>query len=631
MLKIERLALELLEFKVDALATQRVVRGGVPEMWALQRAVERGAASLETAERERFVEVSRRLRALADLPTSSSRRRPSDLDSLRLDGDARSMHGGLLEAHVPEALPTREVRQEQQVLMTLAERVWRDELDAVLARLAAGWRAERDRLTPRLIYTTMRNLRRHGEQRDSVLDVSLRGFRVVEPLAEPEDPLVSLSDLDALAEVGRDLVQVILALGGAASLFPRLKIPAAQSLPFVRHAMLTVAQDPFAGRLSSIVRRGPTTKELRNAMLELDKERLPEAQRALQRRDLEVRLGEALSFERHARQTFQRDVARNVEATHALFERLERQLPARVGGAAPPPRLTGGVLLAVSPALRWDRVPQGADALTLRMAGPVRFTLGGHEVAVMGAGESRTLFVNEVPHPLVPSLVIPIERGELRVDREGEYLHLRWHDSGKALAAQLAEALVQAYVLSHEWHPTLVEVLAGVAGMVGGATEDVVPRAIARAADVTARAPSRRQALEGLVRGAAAAVGAADLGDHVVLGLVQRLQAAISVEPADLAGLLEREDDSEGAVYPLTDEPISVDAGSLKLTVRRYRSRTKGVREQLVVMMPGRVVGSFSDSMVEPVPGGVLVAARGESEVALIFLRDRVLRGRRPF
>ena len=75
MLKIERLALELLEFKVDALATQRVVRGGVPEMWALQRAVERGAASLETAERERFVEVSRRLRALADLPTSSSRRR----------------------------------------------------------------------------------------------------------------------------------------------------------------------------------------------------------------------------------------------------------------------------------------------------------------------------------------------------------------------------------------------------------------------------------------------------------------------------------------------------------------------------------------------------------------------------
>ena len=50
-----------------------------------------------------------------------------------------------------------------------------------------------------------------------------------------------------------------------------------------------------------------------------------------------------------------------------------------------------------------------------------------------------------------------------------------------------------------------------------------------------------------------------------------------------------------------------------------------------MVMMPGRVVGSFSDSMVEPVPGGVLVAARGESEVALIFLRDRVLRGRRPF
>jgi len=629
MLTMERLALELLEFKVDALAKQRVVRGGVPELWAMQRLVQKGTAKLDTGERVRFDEVSRRLRALADLPSSSSRRRPADLDSLRLDGDVHSLHADLLDTERPEAQPSPEIRREQQVLTTLAERVWRDEFDEVLARLAAGWRAERDRLTPRLIYTTMRNLRRHGEGRDSVLDASLRGFRVVEPLAEPEDPLVSLSDLDALAEVGRDLVQVILSLGGPASPFPRLEIPAAQALPFVRNAMLAVAQDPYAGRLTAIVRRGATTKELRNAMMELAKERLPEAQRAVLRRDLEARLSEALAFERHSRQTFQRDVARNVEATHALFERLERHLPARVGGAAPPPRLGGGVLLAVSPALRWDRVPQGADALTLRMAGPVRFTIGGHEVAVMGTGESRTLFVDERPHPLAPSLTIPIERGELRVDREEEYLHLRWEDAGKALAAQLAEALVQAFVLGHERHPTLIEVLAGIAGLVGGTTDDVVERAIARAADITARAPNRRAALEGLLRGAASAVGAGDLGDHVVLGLVQRLQAAISVEPGDLAGLLEREDESDGAVFPLTDEPITADVGPLKLTVRRYRPRTKSVREQLVVMLPGRVVGSFSDSMVESVPGGVLVAARGESEVALVFLRDRTLRGRR--
>ena len=267
MLTLERVALELLEFKVEALAKQRSVRGGIPDLWALQRAVERSASALDTAERERFTEVSRRLRALADLPTSSSRRQATDLDALRLDGEQHTGVAGFDafletdELTAPQASP--EVRQEQQLLVGLAERVWRDELDEILARLAAAWRAERDRLTPRLIYTTMRNLRRHAEQRDSVLDVSLRGFRVVEPLAEPEDPLVSLSDLDSLAEVGRDLVQLILTLGGPASPFPRLEIPPAQALPFVRHAMTTVAQDPYAGRLSPIVRRGPTTKELR--------------------------------------------------------------------------------------------------------------------------------------------------------------------------------------------------------------------------------------------------------------------------------------------------------------------------------------------------------------------------------
>jgi hypothetical protein len=633
MLKLERLALELLEFKVDALAKQRSVRGGVPELWALQRAVERGVAGLDTAERDRFAEVSRRLRALADLPTSSSRRQATDLDTLRLDGEPHPGGGegdALLDTDMALApQPSREVRQEHQVLVGLAERVWRDDLDEVLARLAAAWRAERDRLTPRLIYTTMRNLRRHGEQRDSVLDVSLRGFRVIEPLAEPEDPLVSLSDLDSLAEVGRDLVQLILTLGGPASPFPRLEIPPAQALPFVRHAMMTVAQDPYAGRLSPIVRRGPTTKELRTAMMELSKERLPEAQRALQRRELEARLGEALAFERHSRQTFQRDVARHVEAVQALFERLDRHLPSRVGGSAPAPRLAGGVLMGVSPALRWERVPQGAEALTLRMVGPVRFTLGGQEIAVMGVGESRTLFVNEVAHPLGASLVVPVGRGELRLDREGDYLHLRWRDGGRALASQLAEALVQAYVLGHERHAVLTDVLAGVAGLVGGDPETVVARAVARAGEVTVKAPSRRAALEGLVRGAASAVGASDLGDHVVHGLVQRLQAAMTVDPADLAGLLEREDESVGGVYVVTEDPVTADLGPLKLTVRSYRPRTKGGREQLVVMLPGRVVGSFTDTLVESVPGGVLVGARGDNEFALVFLRDRALRGRR--
>jgi len=629
MVRLELVALELLEYKVEALAKQKPVRGGVQHMWALQRAIGHGMATLGTEERTRFEEVSRRLRAVAELPSSPLRsRHVAALDTLRLNDEPRQEGEALLETDAPENEPSVDVREEQHALQRLAARVWRDELDEEMARLAAAWRAERDRLTPRLIYTTLRNLRRHAEQRDTVLDATLRGFRVVEPLAEPEDPLVSLSDLDSLTEVGRDLVQLILTLGGPDSPVPRLEVPEAQALPFARQAMTVVAKDPYAGKLTPIVRRGPTTRELRTAMAELAKERLPEAQRGVQRRELEARLGEALAFERQARASFQRDVSRALEAVQALFERLERRLPARVGGSAPPPRLAGGVLLGRAPALRWERVPHGADALTLRLAAPVRFTLGGHEVAVMGAGESRTLFVDERPHPVERSSVIQVGRGELRADREGDYLHLRWYDGGRALAARLAEALVQAFVLSHDRHPTLVDVLAGVAGVVGGTGEDVVARAVARAGNVTAKAPNRRQALEGLLMGAASASGT-ELGEHLLHGVAQRLLAALSAEPGDLASLLEREDDADGAAFAVTDEPVTADLGPLKLTVRRYRPRSKTGREQLVVMLPGKVVGSFTDTMVEAVPGGVLVAARGEEEVALVFLRGRVLKGRR--
>jgi len=630
MVRLEPVALELLEYKVDALERQQPVRGGLADLLELSRVIEQGLATLGSDDRARFAAVSRRLQSLTQLQPLSAPARKNTLDTLRLDDGPEGDGEAILETEAGAAEWSHAEREEQQVLQRLAERVWRDEIDEAMARFAAAWRAERDRLTPRLIFTMLRNLRRHAEQRDTVLDATLRGFRVVEPLAEPDDALVSLSDLDSLAEIGRDLVQLILTVGGPDSPLPRLEVPEAQALPFAHQALTIVAKDPYAGKLTPIVRRGPSTSELRTALQEVSKERLPEAQRAALRRDIEARLSEALAFERQSRATFQRDVGRNLEAVQALFERLQRMLPARVGGSAPPPRLGGGVLLGRLPAMRWERVPHNADALTVNMASPVRFTLGGHEVAVMGTGESRTLFVDERPHPLALAqrTAIPVGRGELRVDREGDYLHLRWNDGGRGLATRLAEALVQAYVLSHERHPTLIDVLAYVAGVAGGVDEEVVGRAISRAGTVTSRAPNRRVAVEGLLQGAAAAAGTA-LDEHLMHGLVQRILTALSADPGDLTGLFEREDDAEGAVYGLSEEPTTADLGTLKLTVRRYRPRSKAGREQVVVMQPGRVVGSFTETMVESVPGGVLVAARGEDDVALVFLRGRALRGRR--
>jgi hypothetical protein len=617
---IESMALELLEFKIDALVARKQVRGGIVSMWQLHDIVSRGATALDTEERERFQEVARRLRAVGDLPTRGSVAR-TDLQSLRLDGDQDDGVLAVDDGPEPPEM-SAEVREEQATLQRLAERVWWEELDDVVLRLSAAWRAERDRITPRLVFATLRNLHRYAEDTSFPTDVNLRAFKVREPLPEREDPLISLSDIDSLSELARELIDLVMSLGHGRGTFPQLEVPEASALAYVRQALTAVASDPYAGRFSPIVRRGSTSKELRTALQEIAKERLPEQQKAVVRKELDARLAEVLSFERHQRQTFQRDVAHTLAAAAAVVDRLERHLPGRVGGRAPGPRLAGGVLFAVNPALRWEKVPTGAQAVTMRVTAPVRFTIGGHEVAVMGSGASRTFFVDEKPHALEPHMDLKLDRGRLLVDLEGDYVHLRFRDEGRSLAARLAEGLTVFFVLSHERRDDILAVLRGIADIPTGAPDELVRRAIVRAGSITSRAPNRREALQGLLRGAARAASVA-LADNVVLAMVERIMTTLSVEAVDLAGLLDREENGEGAVYNLTGEPVTVEVGKLKLTVRQYRGRTRGAPDQLVVMLPGTVIGSFTDLLVENVAGGTLICARGDTELGVLFLRER--------
>jgi hypothetical protein len=617
---LESLALELLEYKVDALVARRDVRGGVASLWTLHDLVSRATSTLSADERRRFAEAARRLRAAADLSPRGSTKRV-DLEALTLEGRSDDP-----ELTMDESLPQRtlspEARAEQAVLQRLAERVWWEELDDVVLRLAASWRAERDRLTPRLVYATLRNLHHYAEQPGFAHDANLRGFTVRESVPERGDPLISLSDVDSLAELARELIDLVMSIGGGRGPFPRLEVAEANALSYVRQALLTVAKDPYAGRFSPIVRRGPSSGELRTALEELAKERMPESQKGVLRQDLDKRLAEAQIFERHQREAFGRDVSRSLAAATAVAERLQRHLPARVGGRAAGARLQGGVLFALNPALRWEKVPAGVKAITLRFTGPVRFTLGGHEVAVMGTGTSRTFFVDERPYALEPHMDVRLDRGRLLVDVEGDYLHLRFRDEGRSLAARLAEGLAVYFVLSHERRDDLLSALQGLAQAATGAPDELVRRAIGRVGEITARAPNRRSAMEGLLRGAALATGVG-LEDNLVLALVERFMTVLNVEAADLAGLMDREDGAAGAIYHLAGEPITVELGTLKLTVRQYKGRGKDVPDQLVVMLPGQVIGSFGDLLVEAVGGGTLICARGEQELVALYISGR--------
>ena len=619
------IALELLEFKLDALVTRRPVRGGVASLWRLHGLIDAGRADLGHEDRERFADVSRRLRAVAELPARGSGARPS-LDALRLDdgdGSRDTDNGVVLEVDEPVATSRDPLLvEERERLKTLAERVWWEELDEVVLGLAAGWRAERDRLTPRLVYATLRNLQRHAERPSHASDIGLQRFKVTEPLPEREDPLISLSDVDSLGELARELLDLVMSVGQGRGVLANLDVPPAGALAYVRQALTTVAQDPYAGKFSLLVRKGPSSNELRTALQELSKERMPETQKAVVRRELDARLAETLAFERHQRDMFQRDVARCGEHVQALVDRLERHLPARVGGRAPGPRLLGGVLFAVNPALRWERVPPGAEAFTLRMIGPARFTIGGHEIALMGSGDTRSIFADGTSHPLAPHMDVRVGRGRLLVDVEGEYLYLRFRDEGRSLASLVAEALAAAYVLTHERAPDLLAVIAGVAGERSAVPFETVRRAIGRAGEITSRAPQRRVAIEGLLRGSARAAGI-NLGDNLVHGLTERFLTALNVESGDLAGLIDREDAASGSVYAIGDDPLTVDVAGSKLTIRAYRGRNRMGIDQLVVMLPGQVIGSFSDVLVEGIANGTLVCARSEQELAVLHLKDR--------
>ncbi len=618
MLKLESIALELLEYKVAEYRATRQVRGGVSAMWDLFGHLTREMGSLSQAERDRLEAASQTLKLISDASQGSAARAP-DIDMLVLGEDPDVELVEREDASEPAAAMSPEVREEQAVLQRLARRVWWEQVDEFVMRVAAGWRAERERQTARVMFGTLQNLQRNSVKKTFAQDVNLRGFEVLETIPEFNDPLVSLSDLDSLAEIVRDLINTIMTLGKPGSTYADLEVRESNALAFLRQAALAVAQDPYAGKLSLVEHKGPSSKQLRLAIQEIAKERLPEGQRGAHRRELEKRLAETLAAERNQRQMFQRDVMQFTDLVHAFFDRLADYLPTSVGGRASGPQLEGGVLFAVNPALRWEAVPPGATALTVHLMGPVRFELAGKEIAVMGTGPSRSLFVEDREVPLQDRMVLDLDRSRLTVFHEGDYVHFRYREQGGSLAVRLAEALVVLFVLGDRQRDDLLTVLKVLAGSVQGEPQDLVSRAVARANQVSARAPSRRQAVEGLLRGAARAAGVA-LDDNAVLGLVQRFVDAMTVDPNDLTQVLESVPGAESNVYQLTGEPLTVDLGGQKITVRQYRGRGREAQESLVAMLPGQVLGSFTDYLIAPMGGGTLALVRGEQELAVLHV-----------
>lgn len=641
-----RIALELLEYKVEDVRNRRPVRGGPDSVWRLQQHVEEHAELLEPDDLQKFRSLSRELglrqdtiapsrltapsgvgfdqlilhddSASAPLPMRDTRPPAGDDPWLAIGGDADEEDAAVLvTGHEPTPTGTPRENREQESLHRLAQRVFGRDVDRFAEGVAATWRAERERLTARIMFATLRNLERYRESDGFERDANLRRFRVKQPLPPRVDPLVSLSDVDSLKVIAMETVEAVLHLRNEP---PMPQIERRESLDYLRRVALEVARDPWAGKRSPVEERGPSASELRSALRDLARERLPEWQRQARREDLEGRLRERHDVEREQRMMLRRDTARFAELVEAFFSRVERVVPRSVGGSAEEPQLDGGVLFAAAPALRKTEVPKDARAITVRLAAPVRLPFLGRDLAIGMDGGRRHLYLDDIEIPLDGDHVVPFGEHELEVFTEGEYLHLRVRDTGGSLAARTAEAAATLHVLSaadREGHLAILRLLAP------GAPADpagLVTEAVRRAGQITAKAPNRREALLRLLAGAARALGM-DPPSGWLQGFAQRIQLALSAREDQLEEALAMLTSADvGAepplVVPFAGEPVDVNAGGRIITLRRYGQ--KG--DHLVAMLPGQVIGAFQDHLVERLGNGTLVCVHGQQQLVVAYL-----------
>lgn len=672
MIKLEQIALELLEYKQAEIEAGHDAKAGSVNVWDLHHFLEQEFAMLTADEQLRLEAASSSLKRHAVAP-SKPKTALDTFDALVLDSFAGfeglsktsqatlgnetllldNTNDGSSETTVNKSFPAGSLdfdfnlddlndfkgaselsdfagfamndtpllltdnpdhKEEQQSLQSLASKVWWHNMEEIIQQLAIRCRVEKDRSMARLLYALTRNLERYIEKTD--LDLENLQPKVLIAITDYDDPLVSFGNLETLNVLVRDVVEIIMNLGIKGSLYEDAQLSKERTLEFVKRMANAIVQDPYIGKHSSIASKGPSSDQIRIAIQELAKEQMRDAQRNKQQLELEARLQATLMQEKRMENLFQQDVAKFSNAAQVFFERLEPYLPKRVGGAANDPSLSGGVLFAENPVLSLSKVPTEASSLNVRLTGPLRFIFAGNEIGLSPLDGSILVLVNNKEYMLSDTIKVPLDKQTLYGFCEKNYVHLMIQDESSSLAVRLAESLAILFILGSDYKESLLSTLKTAATLSMGDSQTLIANAIRRLRELSANAPSRRQALEGLIKGAAKANGI-NLPDNVFMSLVQRLITAMTVSPDELTVILESADHNEAFVHKLADDPISMNINGQATTIRKYR--VKSSSESIVVMLPGRIIGSFVNSLLIPFPGGTLLCARSEDELAVLY------------
>jgi hypothetical protein len=168
----------------------------------------------------------------------------------------------------------------------------------------------------------------------------------------------------------------------------------------------------------------------------------------------------------------------------------------------------------------------------------------------------------------------------------------------------------------------LLKTLKAASNVTTGEPQEVVAQALSRFREISGQAPNRKSVIDGLLRGAAKAEGVV-LPDSVFTPVVQRFVSALTVTPQDVQRVLDNSDKTVSSLHKLGEDPISLNLGGQALTLRLYKGKSEDGLESVVVLQPGRVLGTFSSYLLLPFLTGTLVCVRSVSDLAILYF-DKV-------
>ncbi len=660
MMKIEKLSFELLGYKIRDIQAGRKLEGGLEEAWELYDFLLKNSTAFnktQLSQLTKYGEILAAQLAFSKANKEDRRQKIEEKDSFEKlmnesfpDLQKSSFDKEKILTNVNPMLinskPVADIdfdesinwmdsqpetkaltedpdfKEEQAILQNLAMKLWCYDLEDSLQSLAIHYRLEPHLVTARVIYALTRNFEHYSNQKSYDEDVELSHFVPVFAITDENDPLVVLDDLETLKELLKRLITMIINLSQDQGQYVQLKIPASRSLEYFERMALKIAANPVVDSISSGKKRNVSSRDVKLAIEDL------KSNKAV---SIEERKRQLVVLDKRFRQLREKEIRQSKQkaneskyysrAVRTFFGKIKTFVLKKYGGLADSPRLEGGVLFAKNPILKIDTISQEANAVTIRVRGPMRFKLAGIDMALMGSGKHMMIFVGDQDYPLKQQVNMNAMGKSILGLFENNYLHLRLSVESLSLSEQLARGLVLLRALSSERSNDILQVLKAIGLSANNEPAAIVEAAINRFKLFSEKALNARSLVEGLIKGAASSRGI-ELPENEILTIVQAILISISSKSKDFDIVLESSSHSEIKILEMSSDSLNLYIDNQDIGLRKYRSSIHP--EHIAVLSVNRLLGSFSNVMIKSFSDGAIMFVRHGNDIAVLYF-DKIM------